>query len=92
MRESARLVRHGTVGGVPLLIDVTRIETAIAVKVTLTQNYAIEHPPGMLTRPGLTGVAAANLEYPRTIASGTTLALFKHEADALVIAGAATYA
>ena len=92
MALNPSLIRHGVVAGQPLLIDVSRIDHSVIVRVRLTSAYAIERAPGMVSRPALTGVAAGNLDYPRTIASGTTLALFKHEADALVTAGAATYA
>lgn len=90
--SNQNLVQHGTVGVTPINVDVTRVDHSVPVKVHLTSNYAMLHPPGMPARPSFTGVAAANLEYPRTVTSGTTLTLLKGEADALVTVGAATYA
>jgi len=91
MSESPRLIQHGTVGGTPINVDMARIEHSAPVRVRLTAAYAMLHPPGIPSRPGMTGASAANLDYPRTIATGTTLTLLKGEADALVTAGAAVY-
>lgn len=86
------LVQHGSVGGTPIKVDVTHVDHGAPVKVRLSANYTMLHAPGIPTRPGFTGAAAASLDYPRTVSSGTTLALLKGEADALVTAGAASYA
>jgi hypothetical protein len=92
MTDSPRLFLYGVAGGVNINVDHSRIEHGAPVKVTLTANYAINaRPPGAPTRPGMTGAAAASLDYPRTILSGTVLSLLKAEADALVAAGKATY-
>jgi hypothetical protein len=91
MAVNPRLVQHGSVGGTAINVDMSRIEHSLPVKVQLTANYAMLHPPGAPTRPSMTGVAAAGLDYPRTVPTGTVLSLFKAEADALVTAGAATY-
>jgi hypothetical protein len=64
----------------------------IPVAVTLSADYAMIDPPGYPFRASFTGAAAANLQYPRTVASGTTISVLKCEADALVTAGAASYA
>jgi hypothetical protein len=94
MTESARLVTVGTVNsGVTLIrADVTFLEPAGAVRVTLSTDYAQQRPPGWPARPGETGVRTADIDYPRTIPSGTTMAFLKPEADALVATGAGTYA
>jgi len=92
MTINAKLVQHGTAGATPINVDLARIEHGSPVKVHLTSNYTILCGGGIPTRPNFTGAAAANLEYPRTIPSGTTLTLLKGEADALVTAGVATYA
>lgn len=92
MAINAKLVQHGSVGGTPINVDLSRIEHGAPVKVHLSSNYTILCGTGIPTRPAFTGAAAASLEFPRTIASGTTLSLLKGEADALVTAGAATYA
>lgn len=92
MTINAKLVQHGSVGGTAINVDMARIEHGAPVKVHLTSNYAMLSGPGIPTRPSMTGAPVANLDYPRTIVSGTTLTLLKGEADALVTAGAATYA
>jgi len=92
MALNPKLVRHGSVGGTAINVDLARIEHGAPVKVRLTADYAIEHPPGAPSRPSMTGAPAAGLDYPRTVASGTVLTLIKAEADALVAAGAASYA
>jgi hypothetical protein len=91
MSEGPRLVNHGTAGGTVINVDVTTIEPSAAVKVQLSASYARLHPPGVPAPPGMAGVAAAGLDYPRTIPSGTVIALFKAEAAALVTAGKASY-
>jgi hypothetical protein len=90
--ESARLVQVGTVGATAIMADMRFLFPAVPVRVLLTQPYAITRPPGYPSRPSMTGVSAANLDTARTIPSGSTIALLKPEADALVAAGAGTYA
>jgi hypothetical protein len=90
--ETARLVRAGTVGATAIMVDVRFLFPAVPVRVLLSAAYAITRPPGYPSRPSMTGVAAVNLDTARTIPSGTTIALLKPEADALVAAGAGTYA
>lgn len=92
MAQNPKLVQHGTVSGTPINVDISRIEPGTPVKVLLTVNYTVLPTPAVPTRPSFTGAAAASLDYPRVIPSGTTLSLLKGEADALVTAGAATYA
>jgi hypothetical protein len=73
-------------------VDRPHIDHSVPVKVLLSADYTTAvRQPGEPTRPGMTGAAAASLDFPRTIASGTTLSLLKAEADALVAAGKATY-
>jgi len=67
--------------------------SAVSVKVLLSHNYTLANPRpvGFPTKPGLTG--AANPEYPgEVLAAGTTVTFQKPEADALVTAGAGSYA
>ncbi len=94
MSESPRLVRVGSIdnGLTPILADVTYLEPYLSVKVLLSADYAQESPPGWPSRPGETGTDAKNLDYPRTLPSGTTMAFLKPEADAIVQAGGGTYA
>jgi hypothetical protein len=62
-----------------------------AVSVTLSADYIMENPGnGWPGRPFLWGVS--HPAFPYTILTGTTIALLQCEADALVTAGAATYA
>jgi uncharacterized protein (DUF2345 family) len=91
MAINPKLVLHGTAGGTAINVDMARIEHGAPVKVQLSASYAMIDGPGIPSRPSMTGAAAANLDYPRTIASGTTLSLLKGEADALVTAGKASY-
>jgi hypothetical protein len=62
-----------------------------AVTVTLLMDYALANPrpPGFPFRPSMTGAPVAGLDYPRTLASGTTLEVLQVEATALINAGAA---
>jgi len=92
MPESARQVETGTVGGSPIYADVTSIGSAVAVAVVLGADYAMLDPLGFPFRASFTGAAAGNLQYPRTVPSGTTLQVLACEAAALVAAGAASYA
>jgi len=92
MSESPRLVQTGTVDGNPIEVDVTVLGPAVPVGVTLTADYVLANPrpPGFPFRPGMTGVDSADLDYPRTLPSGTTIELLSCEATALLNAGAAT--
>lgn len=91
MAINQRLVQHGTAGGTAINVDMSRIEHGAPVKVQLSASYVMLSGAGIPSRPGMTGASAANLDYPRTIANGTTLTLLKGEADALVSAGKASY-
>lgn len=86
-------VQTGTVNGSPILVDVANgLGADGAVRVTLTADYVLDKPPGYPTRPSMTGTDPANSDSPgRTITAGTTLALLRPEAAALVNADAATY-
>jgi hypothetical protein len=91
MAINPTLVKYGTAGGTVINVDHSRIEHGAPVKALLSADYAtVQRPPGAPSRPGMTGAAAASLDYPRTILSGTTLSLHKAEADALVAAGKAS--
>jgi hypothetical protein len=92
MTINAKLVAHGTVGGTPINVDLARLEHGYTQKVLLTSNYTMFSGGGIPSRPGFTGAKASNLDFPRTIAAGTTLTLLPGEAAALVAAGAGTYA
>lgn len=85
------IVQHGTAGGTAINVDVSRIESSVPVYVTLSAAYMTLCPPGLPRRPGQTGVAAANAEFPKTLANGTRIALLAAEAAALVTAGKAVY-
>lgn len=91
MALNPNLFQHGAVGGTAINVDMARLEFNAAVRVQLSGNYARLKVPGSPSPPGMTGCAAANLDFPKTIASGTVIALIKAEADALVTAGAASY-
>lgn len=91
MTESARTAKVGTIGGTPLTVATVHLSPSTLVKVRLTATYATAREPGYPARPDFTGCAASSLDYPRNVASGTTLTLLKPEADALVTAGGATY-
>ena len=93
MALNPSLVVYGVAGGTTISVDHSRLDHSVPVKVTLSANYVTAAPlPGTPQRIGLTGAATALLDSPRTITSGTTIALLKAEADALVAAGKATYA
>jgi hypothetical protein len=93
MSDAPRVFKYGTAGGVDINVDHARIDHSVPVKVQLSVDYTtVARAPGAPTRPGLTGRDAAHLDFPRTHTSGTVLTLLKHEADALVAAGKATYA
>lgn len=93
MALNANLVTVGSIDGgeTPIQADVTTLGSDVPVVVTLTTAYAQLCPPGWPARPGEAGAAAAGLNYPKTLLSGTTMAFLACEAAALVEAGAATY-
>lgn len=84
------LVQLGTVdaGATAINADVSQ-GLGQAVTVTLLKNYARTGAPGFPAPPSMTGVAAAGLNYPRTIPSGTVITVLQVEATALQAAGAA---
>jgi hypothetical protein len=92
MSVNQTLVKLGTAGGTDINVDHSRLEHNAPVKVQLSADYVlVARPPGVPTRPSMTGAAVGSLDYPRTISSGTRLSLVKAEADALVTAGKASY-
>jgi hypothetical protein len=91
MPDSPRLVTVGMVGDTEIRADATHLSPARPVRVTLSSDYELLNPPGWPERPHFTGAEHA-LRFPRTILARVTVALLKPEADALVAAGAATYA
>lgn len=90
MAVNPKPVNVGTAGGVAINADMSRIEPAATVRVQLSASYATAHNPGDPTRPDFTGCAAASLDFPKTVASGTVLHLLAAEAAALVAAGKAS--
>lgn len=91
------LVTVGSINGgaTPIQVDVRSLGSAVAIRVTLSTNYAMLQPDGAFFvgfpfRPQFTG--AASPQYPHTVPSGTTLALLACEANALIAAGAAVAA
>jgi hypothetical protein len=88
--QGARNHHSGTVNGVPVLADVTFLGV-IGVRIQLTQPWVTAREPGFPARPSMTGTAAAGLDYPRTIPSGTIMEVMQPEAQALVSMGAAVY-
>ena len=88
-----KLLRLGSINGEPLLADVSHLGGELAPRsVTLSVDYLMENPgAGFPVRPCFVGINP-HPTLPRTIAAGTTIAVFKAEADALVAAGAATAA
>ena len=92
MPESPRLVLLGVANATNIQADVTTLGSAVPVSVTLTASYALANPrpPGFPFRPSMTGTDAADLDYPRTIPTGTVLEVLACEANALVAAGVAT--
>jgi hypothetical protein len=92
MVESPRLVLTGTLAdNTPVYADVTFLDPSGPVAVQLSQDYTQACPPAWPFRPSQTGVDAADLSYPRTIPSGTTMRLLRPAADALVQANGASY-
>jgi hypothetical protein len=90
MPETARPVPTGTAGGTGINVDLRPLDCSAPQTVNLSANYTIAYPPGYPSPPSMTGCAAANLSYPRTIASGQPLTLTKAEAAALIAAGKAS--
>lgn len=87
-------VQTGTInnGATPIQADVSAgLSPAAAVYVTLSTNYATLCPPGWPQRPQFTGAGAQGVDSPETILSGTRILLLAPEANALVLAGAASY-
>lgn len=72
----------------PIHANVISLGNDVTARITLTADYAMLIAPGFPARPGFTGAMPVG-NYPHTIATGTTVALLKCEADALVLAGAA---
>ncbi len=94
-----KLVQLGTISGgaTAIISDVSGAPTAAgdapfaARYVTLSTNYAMSGPADFPSRPNFTGTAQGQLQYPRTLVSGTRFQTFACEAAALVAAGAAAY-
>jgi hypothetical protein len=81
-----RLVRVGVVGETVILADLSS-GLGPTTTIQLTADYVTEKPAGYPGWPGTQPGSRVG-----TFASGSTLTMFKPEADALVTAGAATYA
>lgn len=92
MTLNPKPVNVGTAGGTVINADMARLESSATVRVQLSASYVTAHNPGDPTRPAFTGAAAANLDFPKTVSSGTYLTLLAAEAAALVAAGKASYA
>jgi hypothetical protein len=95
--ESARLVTVGQTfldgqNGTAVQADATFLNPVASVRVTLTSDYQLLYPPGWPGRPEFRGKGPGSQDYPHRIASGTTMAFLKPEADAIVGAGGGTYA
>ena len=90
------LVVVGTISGgsTNISADVSAgLGSALPVKVLLSTPYTLSCPPGWPNRPALTGKGPGSLNFPGSVlASGGTFAFLKPEADALVGAGAGSYA
>ncbi|MFI5011751.1 MAG: hypothetical protein ACHQAY_05340 [Hyphomicrobiales bacterium] len=79
----------GMVGSTPIIVSSgASLGPAGTVKVTLSADYVELDPPGWPTRP----YAGQPVSCPRTVSNGSTIELLRPEADALVAAGAASYA
>ena len=87
MTLNPNLVAVGIANGGTVYADVTILGSAVPVAVVLETSYQMLDPPGFPSRPSFTG--AATVQFPQTIANGTTLALLACEANALITAGAA---
>lgn len=92
MAVNQSLVTHGTVGGTPINVDMSRIDHSTPVKVRLSSAYTTAtRSPGIPTRPGFTGAPYASLDTPKTYAINTVMTVHAAEAAALVAAGVASY-
>lgn len=95
MANNPSYVTTGTVlGSTAVQVDVANgIGSDVAVAVTLSSNYVLANPrpPGFPFKPSFTGTDALDLDYPRTVSSGTRIFVLACEATALVNAGAASY-
>jgi hypothetical protein len=82
-------VTVGSVGATAIIAELGNgLYPDRTVTVTLSGNYLLARPPGYPLRPWET---ATNKVYTNgTVPSGTTLAFYKPEADALIAAGFAT--
>jgi len=89
MAESNRNTKAGTAGGTEIDVDLLQPAHQGSRTVTLSANYTISYPPGYPSPPSMTGCAAANLYYPRTLTNGTQITLSTAEANALIAAGKA---
>lgn len=89
MAESNRNTQAGTAGGAAINVDLLQPLHQGTRTVTLSANYTLAYPPGYPTPPSMTGCAASNLYYPRTVSSGAQLTLLTAEANALIAAGKA---
>ncbi|MEI9987144.1 MAG: hypothetical protein WDN69_30745 [Aliidongia sp.] len=86
-------VTLGTVNGDPVIVNSTYAGDQMwtPTTVTLTADYLRDQAPsGWPFPPGMTGTAAPDLEFPKTLPAGTTLAFAAIEAAALIALGAAT--
>lgn len=81
----------GTVNGTPIVADLGGgLGSSALVGVTLSATYVMSNLPGFPIRPPADGEVSKR-HFP-SVPSGTTCKFLKPEADALVAAGAATYA
>jgi hypothetical protein len=86
-------VTLGSINGTPLVVNAgysMSPTSDLAVPVVLTKAYAMATPPNFPTRPQWVGTQ--HYQQAQTLAIGATFTTFQAEADALVAAGAATYA
>jgi hypothetical protein len=88
MSESPRLVAVGTINGGTTTIeaDVTTIGSDISVSVLLGVDYLMLDPPGFPFRPSFTG--AGTPQFPHVVPAGSTIAVLRAEANALIAANA----
>ncbi len=77
----------------PVLVDAqTAPFHAPTRRITLSQDFGQECPPGWPAPPSMTGASPANAWCPRTIPAGSTFETFANVAAAIVAAGGASYA
>jgi hypothetical protein len=90
MSEGPRRITVGTIdnGATAIDADVTSLGSDVPVSVVLTTDYQMLGPPGYPYRPSFTG--ADQPQFPRTVLSGSTIAVLQAEATALIAANAAT--